>query len=432
MMQALKTYIFDNTRYYISLLSVYHKQNNLSITNQTNQKSYNYSDREKEIKNQFVDFPPGLENIIIGYDACEFKKTMIQFNNVIPENPNDINFITKYYFQMDHYYEKCKDLISGLTKLNNNHIVTVSFTGLICIWDHVSGILIKKIKSIEEKITKKSKYTLHKKKICQISDNIIAVHDSGYEIRYVYIILMDQDIVHEMDNENGNIYFHHIVSFTSNQLITVSYIKDYYWSMPNTVNIWNIKENDTSTKIELHKIHHLQFDLDHKISFVHIDSSSKDTLIILGKKYYSGNILIQIDIATKMEIKRIYFKGRVTEHPSIIDNNLLISCLDNGKFNHRLINCNTFQQTDTLDQIHDQIYKIIKMKNDIYLISTIRYTDPNMEPEIPDIQINTLHFPTQSIIQTFQTDQSIRDICEYKNGFLTLTSTFQINTYDCL
>ncbi len=444
MITSFSNHIFNNAKCWIDLLKkiknimfyqLVTKPNKkvLSISDETKQKSYNYSDREKEIENQFINFPPGLENIIIEYDVCEFKKSMIKFDTVSPEEPKEIKYITEYHNDMSYYFSMCKNLISGVTKLNNNNIITGTFTGLICIWNPDTGKCIKKIKSMEKSIAKIKKVIHRGLTICQVFDDIIAVCANDHESSNVYIISIDFDIIHEIDNNNGNICFHHILPIPLNRMAVVSYVKNYHWSEQNTVTFWDIKKEYNDTKVTLYKTHELQFN--YFLSSTHI-GLKKDLIIILGKTNDRNNILILVDINTKKQINLIEFRGKVISQPSIIDNNLLISYSNHNKVSHKMINRDTFQQTDVLDQINDCIYKTIKIKKNTFLISTIRHSpemEPEMEPEISDIQIYIFDMLTQSIIQIIQTEyQSIRDICECKYGFLTLTSTFQINTYDCL
>lgn len=91
-----------------------------------------------------------------------------------------------------------------------------------------------------------------------------------------------------------------------------------------------------------------------------------------------------------------------------------------------------FKDCNINENIH--IHTVFDIKNDIYVITTIQYYDPSYKKEECGITIYIVYLLTQTIIQTINKDhpETIRRICDYKNGFIVLTSKFELNTYDCV
>ncbi len=101
-----------------------------SICYQKYNSSYSHMDRDNEILKQFINFPPGLSDIIIGYDVSSFKKTKIEFGDFLPKKI--IN-------------APCYDSICNVTILDQGYIATTSFYGIIKIWDPLFGKSVKDI-----------------------------------------------------------------------------------------------------------------------------------------------------------------------------------------------------------------------------------------------------------------------------------------------
>ncbi len=418
------------------MLKIYYGQNKLSLTYAShidNLPSYNCTDRDNEILKQFVNYPPDLGNIIQEYDVCYLKKTKTKFNTVLLKEQN------KAQWTLDPY----KESINCVIKLNNGLIATASFSGIINIWDPVYGKSIKEIRSFEKTlIENKFIFTKYRKmEMHQLSDDIIIIKEKSksFFLGKVYIVLINLDITCVIfDIWYGNIYFNQIVPISSNQFITTTSHKTgtvLNNRKKSRVCTWKIEieKNDTYINIPKTRLHKMTFK--RNVKFVQI-SSDKNKIIIFenfSKKNIDYIVLTVLNLQTYEKLNTIQLQGSIFEIPCTIGNYLLVSLNNYIKLSHKLINFDTLKVTQTLFQIHDDIYKVFYLKKDIYMIFTIQKYDPSYKLQGIGIQIYIIHLPSQTIIQTINTDhpEDIRDICQYRNGFVSLSSRFEINTHDC-
>ena len=383
------------------------------------------SKRDNEISKLFFNFPPDLSDIIIGYDSYEFKKTETKFNNVLPKNPK--NIVGKCRVVIP--FEEC-DLINTMVRLKNGLIMTANFRGLLSIWEPSSGKCLKKLKSLNNYFLKIDKNPKIYVDIHQINDDMIIVRckDSQINDIIVFIVEINQDTINKFTDLNENktnmiLSFHHQEhrSKLSNQFITISYQHYYYH-----VSLWNIDKKNNSVLS-----HYKKMDC-FLVSFLSVHLCDQK-LIFFGQNHEKtqGNILVTLDVKTLKKINKLEIDGKVLEKPIIIGTNILISVCNNKTIYHILINIDTFEQTNVFNQINDHIFEAIYLKKDIYLIATHKHSA--YWDELPDVEIYIVHLPTQQIIQEVDMNgQSIRNICDYKNGFVTVTSAFEINTYSCV
>lgn len=397
--------------------------------------SYSCLDRENEILKQFNNFPPGLDNMIANYDICDFKKNeTIKFNTVISMDNN-----RRAYWPHDHITS-----VGTIFQLNNDLMVTCTFEGAINIWDPISGQCIKEIKGIEEQL-KNDYMRAQEMLLYQLSDEILmlkcrSIHSQ--DCYSIYVISINSGKIKKIINDE-KLRYRCIFPISSNEFITSLYVEKKWlhsyiekYRIDNNINdIGNIK----LTKSEIVK-------LKLNIYFMHLQSDKK-TLIVYGKgtefkdQYYH---LMKVDITTKKIIESTKFEDlnnySYSGIPQMIGNDLLVSVtLPNQltgwkKFTQKLVNCDIFKaQKHIFNKIDQQIYKVFKLQNDIYMIATIVTYDPQYKPQEQGITIYIVHFPTQTIIQKINenTPEDIRDVYIHKNGFMTLSSRFEINVYDC-
>ncbi len=277
--------------------------------------------------------------------------------------------------------------------------------------------------------------------VYHISEEIIAVkseYGNYYPCNDIYIISIKFDTICQILNKINNHHVDVILSKCSNQFIIIDSPYSYAAKYPQSMCTWNIESSCTnllSTKSS-EKI------LNHIITTFARLIPEKNQIILFGPNIHNNCYhIVLIDMNTDEEINCHKFNdifgynspcmfgqpARLTA----LGNYCLMS--NNGK-KHELINCDTFERTDVFKEMKGYVYKVLCLKKDIYLIVTSECIDRKFKRERLMTRYYIVDLPTGKIIESINDDnpETIKEICEYRNGYIVLTHESEINTYDCI